>query len=168
MKRREQAGFSLVELLIGLMLTALILQAIPPLLSTSFLSWRQSVARTATHQSARMAMEAMTRELRLASEVVSPLPGQAAASVSVDAPDETGRTTRLTFRLGTNHGANRRTLYRISGGGQPTPLTEDTVSEQARLVRTPVTQRAVDHPSNRASAPWRPRPQSAPAMTFFP
>ena len=129
MKRREQAGFSLVELLIGMMLTALILQAIPPLLSTSFVSWRQSVARTATHQSARMAMEAMTRELRLASEVVSPLPGQAAASVSVDAPDETGRTTRLTFRLGTNHGANRRTLYRISGGGHPTPLTADTVSE---------------------------------------
>lgn len=38
MKRREQAGFSLVELLIGMMLTALILQAIPPLLSTSFMS----------------------------------------------------------------------------------------------------------------------------------
>jgi len=53
MKRRRQAGFSLVELLIGLMLTALILQAIPPLLSTAFVSWRQSVARTATHQSAR-------------------------------------------------------------------------------------------------------------------
>ena len=129
MKRRRQAGFSLVELLIGLMLTALILQAIPPLLSTSFMSWRQSVARTATHQSARMAMEAMIRELRLASQVVSPLPGQTAAAVSVDAPDETGKTTRLTFRLGTNLGANRRTLYRISGGGQPTPLTQDMVSE---------------------------------------
>ena len=129
MKWRGQAGFSMVELLIGMMLTALILQAIPPLLSTSFLSWRQSVARTATHQSARMAMEAMIRELRLASQVVSPLPGQTAAAVSVDAPDETGKTTRLTFRLGTNLGANRRTLYRISGGGQPTPLTQDMVSE---------------------------------------
>ena len=118
MKRREQAGFSLVELLIGLMLTALILQAIPPLLSTSFLSWRQSVARTATHQSARMAMEAMTRELRLASEVVSPLPGQAAASVSVDAPDETGRTTRLTFRLGTNHGCQIGARCGTAAGGR--------------------------------------------------
>ena len=77
MKRRLQGGFSLVEMLIGLMLTALILQAIPPLLSTAFVSWRQSVARTATHQSGRMAMEAMTRELRLASQIVSPLPGQA-------------------------------------------------------------------------------------------
>ena len=129
MKRRLQGGFSLVEMLIGLMLTALILQAIPPLLSTAFVSWRQSVARTATHQSGRMALEAMTRELRLASQIVSPLPGQAAAAVSVDTTDETGKTSRLTFRLGTNLGANRRTLYRISGGGQPTPLTEDTVSE---------------------------------------
>lgn len=129
MKRRLQGGFSLVEMLIGLMLTALLLQAIPPLLSTAFVSCRQSVARTATHQSGRMAMEAMTRELRLASAIVSPLPGQAAAAVSVDTTDETGKTTRLTFRLGTNLGANRRTLYRISAGGQPTPLTEDTVSE---------------------------------------
>ena len=129
MKRRLQGGFSLVEMLIGLMLTALLLQAIPPLLSTAFVSWRQSVARTATHQSGRMALEAMTRELRLASQIVSPLPGQAAAAVSVDTTDETGKTTRLTFRLGTNLGANRRTLYRISAGGQPTPLTEDTVSE---------------------------------------
>ena len=137
MKRRRQAGFSLVELLIGLMLTALLLQGIPPLLSTSFMSWRQSVARTAMHQSARMAMEAMTRELRMASEIVSPLPGQAAAAVSVDAPDETGKTTRLTFRLGTNLGANRRTLYRISGGGQPTPLTQDTVSELRFQYRPP-------------------------------
>ena len=39
-----------------------------------------------------------------------------------------GKSVRLTFRLGTNLGANQRTLYRISSGGQPTPLTQDTVT----------------------------------------
>ena len=129
MKRQGQGGFSLLETLIGLMLTALLLQAIPPLLSTAVVSWRQSVARTATHQSARMAMEAMLRELRPAWQVLSPSPGVAAATVTVDTLDEAGNKTRLTFRLGTALGTNRHTLYRISGGGQATPLTEDTVSE---------------------------------------
>lgn len=128
MKTRQQGGFSLVELLIGLMLTALLLQSLPPLLSSAFASWRQSVSRTVTHQSARMAMEAMIRELRLASEILSPLPRQTATVVRVDMLDEAGKTSRLIFQLGTTFGANPQTLYRISAGGQPTPLTENTVT----------------------------------------
>ncbi len=128
MKRDLESGFSLVEVLIGLMLTALLLQCIPPLLSTSFSSWNHSVSRTVTHQTARMALEAMTRELRLASAILSPQPGQPAAAVQVETVDAAGKSTRLTFRLGTNLGANQRTLYRISSGGQPTPLTQDTVT----------------------------------------
>lgn len=129
MKRLQQNGFSLIEILIGLMLTALLLQSLPPLLFTTFLSWRHSVAGTVTHQSARMAMEAMTRELRLASEVVRPAAGQNSNAVEVKITNEAGQVSRLVFQLGTTLGANSHTLYRISAGGQPTPLTENTVSQ---------------------------------------
>ena len=129
MKRSRQNGFSLVEILIGLMLTALLMQSLPPLLFTTFLSWQHSVARTVTHQTARMAMEAMTRELRLASAVVRPAAGQNSAAVEVKITNEAGQVSRLIFQLGTTLGANQRTLYRISSAGQPTPLTENTVSQ---------------------------------------
>lgn len=129
MKQPLRNGFSLIEILIGLMLTALLLQSLPPLLSTTFLSWQHSVARTVTHQSARMAMEAMTRELRLASEVVRPAAGQSSTAVEVKLSNEAGQVSRLIFQLGTTLGANPRTLYRISSGGQPTPITENSVSQ---------------------------------------
>ena len=129
MKQPGRNGFSLVEILIGLMLTALLLQSLPPLLSGSFMSWQHSVARTVTHQTARMAMEAMTRELRLASEVVRPAAGQSSTAIEVKITNEAGQVSRLIFQLGTTLGANSHTLYRISSGGQPTPITENTVSQ---------------------------------------
>lgn len=128
MKQPAPNGFSLVEVLIGLMLTALLLQSLPPLLSTTFLSWQHSVSRTVTHQAARMAMEAMTRELRLASAVVTPLAGQSTAAVEVRTSNAAGQQVRLIFQLGTTLGANRQTLYRISAAGTPTPLTPDVVT----------------------------------------
>ena len=105
MKRSRQNGFSLVEILIGLMLTALLMQSLPPLLFTTFLSWQHSVARTVTHQTARMAMEAMTRELRLASAVVRPAAGQNSAAVEVKITNEAGQVSRLIFQLGTTTSA---------------------------------------------------------------
>ena len=59
----SRTGFSLLELLIGLALTVLLLQGMFSLLSTSVLSWRASVARTEVHQSVRLAVEAMAREV---------------------------------------------------------------------------------------------------------
>ena len=129
MKQPLRNGFSLIEILIGLMLTALLLQSLPPLLSTTFLSWQHSVARTVTHQTARMAMEAMTRELRLASAIVRPTAGQGSTAVEVKITNEAGQVSRLIFQLGTTFGANPHTLYRISADGKPTPITENTVSQ---------------------------------------
>ncbi len=129
MKQPRRNGFSLIEILIGLMLTALLLQSLPPLLSTTFLSWQHSVARTVTHQTARTAMEAMTRELRLASGIVKPAAGQSITAAEVTITNETGQVSRLIFQLGTTLGANPRTLYRISADGRPTPITENTVSQ---------------------------------------
>jgi type II secretory pathway pseudopilin PulG len=145
MKRARQGGFLLVELLIGLALTALLLQALFPLLFTSILSWNSSVARMSAHQSARMALEGMTRELRVATAVLSPLPGGRAAGIRFTLIDHNGKVQTLIFQRGLPSGGNAQTLYRINSPGQPTPLTEDVVSDIAfyfqppRLVRISLT-----------------------------
>ena len=87
MKRRPQGGFMLVEALVWLMLTALLLQAVFPMLAVSFLSWETSAAQMETHQTARMAMETMTRELRYASAISRPLPEQYAADKGISVAD---------------------------------------------------------------------------------
>jgi prepilin-type N-terminal cleavage/methylation domain-containing protein len=129
MKRPARDGFTLVELLIGLMLTAILFQALLPLLSTSLLSWRNSVSRISTHQTARMAMESMTRELRFASAISAPLPDQRASRIRFLKPDDTGKIQTLIFQLGSSSGQNTQTLYRIHPPGQPNPLTENVISE---------------------------------------
>ena len=137
MKRAGQGGFLLVELLIGLALTALLLQALFPLLYTSFLSWNTSVARMTAHQSARMALEGMTRELRMATAVLSPSPGGNAAGIQFTLLDNNGKTQTLIFQRGLSSGGNSQTLYRINSPGQPTPLTENVVSDIAFRFQAP-------------------------------
>jgi prepilin-type N-terminal cleavage/methylation domain-containing protein len=129
MKKSGQGGFSLVELLVGLALTAVLFQALFSLLSTSLLSCRSSVSRTVVHQSARMAMEAMSRDLRFASSVSSPTDGKTASSIRFQRPGVGGKMETLTFQLGLPSGTYRQTIYRIIAPGQPTPLTQNAVSE---------------------------------------
>ena len=129
MKRASRAGFTLVELLIGLMLTIILLQALFPLLITSFSSWRISVSRMVAHQTARTALEAMTRELHFASSVVLPLPGEGAAKIRFTRPDYAGKAQTIIFQRGTSSGGNEQTLYRINTSGEPVPLTQNVVSE---------------------------------------
>lgn len=128
MRRPAQGGFLLVEMLIGLMLTALLLQALFPLLHTSFLSWNVSVSRMVTHQTARTALAAMTRELRFASAVTAPSPGASAAGIAFILRDANGKAQALNFQRGLPAGGNSQTLYRITSPGQPVPLTENVVS----------------------------------------
>jgi prepilin-type N-terminal cleavage/methylation domain-containing protein len=137
MKMRGQGGFSLVELLIGLALTALLLQALFPLLSTSLLSGRSSVARTVVHQSARMAVEAITRDLRLASSIASPTDGATAAGIRFQRPNAQGKLETLNFQLGLSSGNYPQTLYRAISPGQPTPLTQNVVSELSFTFHAP-------------------------------
>ena len=125
MRRPAQGGFLLVEMLIGLMLTALLLQALFPLLHTSFLSWNVSVSRMVTHQTARTALAAMTRELRFASAVTSPSSGGSAAGIAFILRDANGKAQTLSFQRGLPAGGNSQTLYRITSPGQPVPLTEN-------------------------------------------
>ena len=129
MRNKNHGGFTLIELLIGLMLTALLLQGLFFLLSVSLKSWQTTTARIQIHQTARMAMEAMTRELRLASVITVPLPGQSLAGIRFLRPDSAGTSQSLVFQTGTPLGGNPHTLYRIASSGQPTPLTENTVTQ---------------------------------------
>ena len=127
MRRSRRSGFVLAEILVGIGLTALLLQALFPMLSTSLLVWKSSVARMTAHQTARMAMESMIRELSLASDLTWPPPGQPASGVRFQLRETSGRTENLSFRLGTLYGQNMKTLYRVPGSGQPSPLTQNVV-----------------------------------------
>lgn len=145
MKWKLRSGFSLIELLIGVLLTALLLQAVFSLLSSSFVAWKAQTARVQVHQTARMSMSALVRELRPAYGIVSPLPGGSGNEIKVVHKDATGNLQTLTFRTGTYWGKNPRTLYRTVAAGQPTPLTENCVSElkftveSSRLVKIRMT-----------------------------
>ena len=127
MRGTRRSGFVLTEVLVGIGLTALLLEALFPLLSTSLLAWKSSVARMTVHQTARMAMESMIRELSLASALTWPLPGQPDSSVRFQLKEASDQTESLSFRLGTSSGLNSKTLYRVPGTGQPSPLTQNVV-----------------------------------------
>ena len=71
---RPRSGVALVEILLGLGLTTLLLQALFPLLATSLLAWNTAVARLTAHQTARMAMESMNDRWLLA-KITGPLRG---------------------------------------------------------------------------------------------
>jgi type II secretory pathway component PulJ len=127
MRGARRSGFVLTEVLVGIGLTALLLQALFPMLSTSLLAWKSSVARMTAHQTARMAMESMIRELSLASALTGPLPGKPDSSARFQLRETSGQTESLSFRLGTSSGLNSKTLYRVPGSGQPSPLTQNVV-----------------------------------------
>lgn len=127
MNRIRRSGFVLAEVLVGIGLTALLLQALFPMLSTSLLAWKSSVARITAHQTARMAMESMIRELSLASAITWPRSGQPDSSVRFQLRATPDQTENLIFRLGTSAGLNAKTLYRVPGSGQPSPLTQNVV-----------------------------------------
>lgn len=129
MKKTRQGGFTLIELLIGLMLTAVLLQALVPLLFTSFLSWENSVSRMVIHQTARTSMEAMIRELRFASSISWPLPEQRASCIRFTKVDSAGKEQHLVFQQGSPSGINAKTLYRINQPGEPSPLTQNVVAD---------------------------------------
>ena len=143
--RSRQAGFSLPEILIGLALAGLLMQAMVPALSVSLMSWRTSVARTEAHQSARMALEAMERDLRYAAVIAWPPPGGVDSRVSIRTVGVDGKLVAIGFQRGLSSGQNRDTLYRTYAQGQPVPLTQNAVSElrfecpSPRLIRITLT-----------------------------
>lgn len=59
-----QRGMTLVELMLGLMLTVVLLSGILGILSTSLGSWKSGISRSEMQQTARFAVDSMVRDLR--------------------------------------------------------------------------------------------------------
>jgi len=65
----KQQGFTLVELMTGLMLTVLLLAGIFGLLSTSLLSWQFGNSRMEVQHTARYAVDSIVRDLQFAKTI---------------------------------------------------------------------------------------------------
>lgn len=111
----NQSGFTLVEIMIGLMLTLVLMSAVFGLLSSSVMSWTQGAAHNDLEQSARIAVDSMVRELRYARAVTSVTSGSIAFVNSGG--------DNVAFRLGTSTNRNMNTLHRLNN-----PMTENNVS----------------------------------------
>ena len=129
MIRKRRSGFILIDVLLGLLLTALLMQALLPLLSTALLSWKTSVGRMEVHQVARMSTEAMMRDIRFATAIICPKKDQVKPMITFQKRDSSGTLETLTFRQGSPSGLNPHTLYRIHSPGTPNPLTQNVVSD---------------------------------------
>ena len=136
-RKTRQSGFILIDVLLGLLLTALLMQALFPLLSTALLSWKASVGRMEVHQAARMSTEAMLREIRFASAIVWPQADHADSRIQFQKRDSSGELETLTFQQGSPSGLNPHTLYRIHSPGTPNPLTQNVVSDLRFQYLTP-------------------------------
>ena len=124
----NRRGFTLVELLIGTLLSAILLGIVFQVLSVSVNSWRGGIERTSFRQAARVAAGRITQELKYADQITYPLIGTKAASIQFYQPADSGPRKRFGFRLGTESGSSSRTLYMTIDNGSPTPLTGNTVS----------------------------------------
>lgn len=65
----NEAGITLVELIIGMALTVLLMTGIFSLLSTSLQAWQLGSRKIEVQQTARFALDSVTRELRYATNV---------------------------------------------------------------------------------------------------
>lgn len=75
-----------------------------------------------------MAIEAMTRELRFASVIAWPPPGQPDSRVRFRKLESDGSQSTLGFQLGLSSGQNPKAIYRTNTLGQASPLTENVAS----------------------------------------
>ena len=128
MKRQQQerqAGFTLVELLIGLLVSSLLLGATLNLLSTSLRVWRANNEKLEAQQSGRAAMDFMVRQLKYTDNIYFPASlATKALSISFQDPDVSNPDASITaatyqpvlFRLGTDAGQNINTLYQKKSG----------------------------------------------------
>lgn len=130
MNKRSQ-GFSLVEILVGLFLSALLLSVLCPLLQVSTLSYRQQLIRTNLHQNLRHAMESMTYELRWADAIQRPAVDQAESYIMFTRINNNKLEEQVVFQKGTTTGEHPDTLYKVIANNSPSPMTENLMVELA-------------------------------------
>ncbi|MCX7780943.1 MAG: hypothetical protein N2491_08505 [Negativicutes bacterium] len=118
----KSGGFTYIELLISMTIALLLFAGVFGLLSTSLLSWRTGSSRIEAQQTARAALEAMTREIRYDARDIITANGN---SSTLRYHNSIGETIEF-YREG-------NVLYRrvtsVSGlVNSPNPITEGTVS----------------------------------------
>lgn len=104
-KTRNRPGFSLIELVIGIVVVGIIAGVTVPLFSEVIKSWVLSVQLNDMCESARVAMDRMDREIRQINSVTGVLTANSANFQFVDANSNT-----ITFNLSSGH------LIRAVGG----------------------------------------------------
>lgn len=132
-----QQGFTLLELVIGITLTLLLLSGLASLFSTSVIIWNTEKSRIDLQQTARIAVDAVMREIRYAQDIRM----NHSQSLTITKPNGEMNT----FQLG--GGLYENTLYIIidktkaipAGGISANPLTENVVTN---LVFTPYPQKS--------------------------
>ena len=116
MKRRvSQAGFTLIELSIGLLLTGILMAALFGLLSSSLDSRMHGDSRMEMQQTARYAMDLMVRELEYATCITAVTP------TSITFQTEQFGTKTITYSLapGAKNASILRRNQKDSSGDQP-------------------------------------------------
>lgn len=124
----RQNGFTLIELIITMGLTVLLLTCLFTLLSTSLKSWAVGSSRTELQQTARYAIDTLTRDLQFATDIQIPDTkgleirtskyGTANQKINYSV-DSTGSTK--TLRKNSNDGSGWQP---VTGGGN-TPVSVD-------------------------------------------
>lgn len=124
-RQQRQAGFTLVELLIGMLVSSLLLGATLNLLSTSLRVWRANNEKLEAQQSGRIAMDFMVRQLKYTDNIYFPASlATKSSSISFQDPAVSNPDASITaatyqpvlFKLGTDAGQNLNTLYQKKSG----------------------------------------------------
>ncbi|HWR43648.1 PilW family protein [Sporomusa sp.] len=114
---KGQSGFTLIELMIGLGLTVLLMSAIFGLLFTSLRSWQQGKSHVEIHQTVRIAVDTIARQVRYA--------------YTVSSPD--GKTLRIKSAAGIivfGVDPETKALCITQGSGSPQPFAGNGVNDQ--------------------------------------
>jgi len=120
---QNRAGFSLVEILIAMALTAALLTSVAAAIQAALASYRENEAITEATQTARSCLTRMMREVRTADEVDS-----ASGRLTILPPADGSGLTQLQYEL-----SNGALYYRRTVGGTTTSQTLMATTDDVRI-----------------------------------
>ncbi len=133
MIKRGSGGFTLVELVIGLALTAILLSALCNAFVVWGQGWKKSSARINLQQNARIAMDAMVRELRYTAGKVI-MPAEGATPVNIIEFRNTGDYKTLKFFVSSpSDYPGVLTLYRYAKDDRSPSFGIDQLTEPSQV-----------------------------------
>lgn len=123
------AGFTLVELVIGMTIAIILMSAVFGLLSVSLTSSRVGTAKVEAQETARTAIDAIVREIRTdALDITLPATDSASNTLSILVADKVDTAQRNTITFYTVSNVLYRKLDKWDGTSTAFPMTEGTVT----------------------------------------